>query len=317
MNNNFPKPKRLNKELIYISFAVLVASPSMAQIQHTINGLSDTVSHAITAIDSIRFDTASNHMQLVLQDGATASFLIDSIYTITFATISGSALHTCGADSVHNPALNYGTLSDQDSNVYKTIAIGGSEWMAENLKTARYQNGDAIAELSGEFEWAETNAGAWCMPLGDAGNECPYGKLYNGIAVADSRNICPVNWHIPNELEWNALLLFLDSQSNTACLNCIQSDVAGTLLKSAGTAYWQGQNMLANGYNISGFSALPAGFRGSDGTFSYLGQRGAWWSADIASGSLRISHSAESQSAQIGKFADEPKSGFSVRCVRD
>lgn len=307
----------MNNVLRTFFFALMLYLPSKAQILHHINNLSDTVTYAITEIDSIRFDTASNFMQVVLQEGSIESFFIDSIYNVNFISAAGNAFHTCGADSVHNQELFYGTVSDQDGNIYKTVVISGIEWMAENLKTSSYQNGDALVELQNEFEWAEANTGAWCMPSGDVINACPYGSLYNALAVSDSRNICPVNWHIPNETEWNALLLFFDSQSNTSCINCIQSALAGTMLKSAGTAYWQGQDMVAVGYNISGFSALPGGFRGSDGTFSYIGQRGAWWSADSSSGGLHISHSLDAQSAQTGKFADEPKSGFSVRCVHN
>ena len=121
--------------------------------------------------------------------------------------------HTCGIPNIHNPHKTYGTLIDQEGNEYKTIVIGNQEWMAENLKTSIYSNGDAIQYIENPFtsqidsiaRWTDYNEG-----LGMPSNllDCPCGKLYNKFVVLEERNVCPVGWHLPTYTEWAVLFSF-------------------------------------------------------------------------------------------------------------
>jgi uncharacterized protein (TIGR02145 family) len=190
---------------------------------------------------------------------------------------TGITAHSCGATNVHNPAKTYGTMTDQQGNVYKTIVIGTQEWMAENLKTSIYRNGQPIATNLTNLEWQNTintQIGAWSYSNNDSQYDCPYGKLYNWYAVADPRNVCPTGWHVPTDAEWSVLINYLDPNADGG--NNF-SNIAGGELKSTGLQYWLSPNQ--NATNESGFSGLPAGNRSSDGTFYNIGSYGFWWSS--------------------------------------
>jgi uncharacterized protein (TIGR02145 family) len=224
-------------------------------------------------------------------------------------TTTGTTLHTCGAPNVHNPDLTYGTMTDQEGNAYKTIVIGTQEWMAENLNTSIYRNGDAIATGLDNAAWSSTTSGAWAYYNSDASYVCPYGKLYNWYACVDARGLCPSGWHVPSDGEWTVLTDYLGGGA-----------VAGGKMKSvgtieAGTGLWYAPNSEA--INSSGFSVAPGGLRFNDGEYSDVGYFGYWWSSseyDTFYAWLRDMNSGDGYAVS---YLNGKQNGFSVRCLRD
>lgn len=213
---------------------------------------------------------------------------------------------SCEKDDDNEPSTK-DTITDQDGNVYKTVTIGGQTWMAENLRTTKYNDGTAIPNVTNDDEWKYNNTGAYCNYDYAAGTGyiATYGLLYNWHAV-NTGKLAPKGWHVPTDAEWTELTEYLGGES-----------VAGGKLKETGTTHWNPTNIGAT--NETGFTALPGGTRW--GSFSDIGSRGFWWSATHKGGS-------DAWYRQIYGESPDPYSGlwrgsaydeacFSVRCVRD
>jgi clan AA aspartic protease (TIGR02281 family) len=184
----------------------------------------------------------------------TAPLLLGTAALEGFGTVTvnyQSAVLTLGGASAEPLPLTPSTAKvdptckDADGHIYKTVQIGGQTWMAENLRTTRYQNGEQIFSDQ-SVDWSVAYRGAYCTYGSKASNAPIHGLLYNWFAVNDSRGLCPMGWHIPTEQEWMLLIGYLGGDER-----------AGGPLKS--TSRWMTPNFGAT--NSSGFNALPSGYR--------------------------------------------------------
>jgi uncharacterized protein (TIGR02145 family) len=291
----------------FIIFLTIISFSALAQTKQNINKNTDTISNAINTIDSIRFNGSSTTMEVVLQNGTLESHSISEIINVNF---NSASQHSCGADSVHNSNITYGSMTDQEGNVYKTIVIGDQEWMAENLKTSIYRNGEAIDNVTDSIQWPNLTTAAYCFYNNDSQYECPYGKIYNWYAVADQRNVCPAGWHVPSDVEWSNLINYLDPIADGG--NNL-SNVAGGSLKSAGLQYWIVPNQDAT--NESGFSGLPAG--GRDGAGGFDPNFGGWWSSSQFGAFFAYTRSLFYGFGYAYRNSYGKQHGFSVRCLTD
>lgn len=197
-----------------------------------------------------------------------------------------------------------GGVMDIDGNFYQTIHVAsGQEWMAENLKTCRYANGDSIEHLTNAVNWAGTTQGAWCAYNNNAQQIEVFGKLYNGWAVEDPRNVCPSGWHVPSSAEWDQLHAINGGYS-----------FGGGALKATGITIWLAPNTGAT--NSSGFTALPGGTRLSGGDFQEVYGSGYWWTSSGNSTTLnrRILYYT---SNGVWTGSGSKLEGHSIRCVKD
>jgi len=267
---------------------------------------------------SVRLDVSTTGDTLFVGDG---SFVIIPGISEANSLSTGTTLHTCGAPNIHNPNLTYGTMTDQEGNVYKTIVIGTQEWMAENLNSSIYRNGDAIPTNLDSITWSSTVNGAWSYYLNDPSYACPFGKLYNWYTCVDIRDLCPLGWHIPSDEEWTVLGDFLGG-----------FEFAGSRLKSVGSIE-SGNGIWTNSIydsqtqsnidatNESGFSAIPGGLC-MQSYFGDIGAMGWWWSSSVIQEigfdfplNLYLNYF---DGYFLRSYTDFSRNtGFSVRCLKD
>ncbi|NTW56563.1 MAG: hypothetical protein HGB20_05915 [Chlorobiaceae bacterium] len=187
-------------------------------------------------------------------------------------------------------------------NTAKNIATPASRWSTENLAVDRYRNGDPIPEVEDPEAWSALTTGAWCYYENRNENGVTYGKLYNWYAVYDPRGLAPAGWHVASDAEWTELVTALGGEK-----------AAGARLKSK--VLWKSPVVGAD--NSSGFSALPAGYRSSNGTFSQLGTNAGFWTSTGENSFSAWYRNLFNSYSAVYRTSSSKTQGFSVRCVKD
>lgn len=231
---------------------------------------------------------------------SSTTYYVRAYATNSAGTTYGNQLSfTTSAGIISNP----GAGVTFDGYNYSSIVLGnGQEWMAENLRTTVYANGDPIPNITDNSQWDNLTAGAWVHYNNDIQNEYPYGKLYNWYTAIDSRNVCPISWHVPTVDEWNNLVGYLGSGWQS-----------GGKMKSI--SQWVPPNVGAT--NESGFSGLPAGLHAYS-SFDLLGHHAGWWSSNEENANYAIFYQVNNYDSQtysgpsVSKFY-----GYSIRCLKN
>lgn len=185
---------------------------------------------------------------------------------------------------------------NRDGIIYKAVCIGNQTWMAENL---RY------------------NApGSYCYD-NNTSNCDIYGRLYNwntvmnGAAATNTnpsnvQGICPNGWHVPSDAEWIEMINVLGG-----------TNVAGGKLKA--TTLWNQPNTGAT--NVSGFSALPAGFglENPGIAFTYIGDAAYLCSvSELTPGIYGSGFNLQRDGTAVASVALREQTQYeSCRCVKD
>jgi uncharacterized protein (TIGR02145 family) len=201
-----------------------------------------------------------------------------------------------------------GTVNDVEGNTYITVVIGTQKWMAENLKTTKYNDGTDIPNVTANAEWSSLKTDAYAWYNNDAATyKDAYGALYNWYAVGKG-NLCPTGWHVPSNVEWTTLINYVGGQS-----------IGGNLLKSTRTkpeVHPRWESTTTSVTNATGFSGLPGGYKDSYGSSS-VGFSGYWWSTTPYSTDYAYWRGLSYSGSSVTNTMSLNYNGYSVRCLED
>jgi len=205
-------------------------------------------------------------------------------------------------------------VTDIDGNVYITVKIGTQVWMAENLKTTKYNDGSLIPNVIESDEWKALGTDAYCWANNDEKTNKPlYGALYNWF-VAETEKICPSGWRVPSDEDFINLELTLGLPQDEINIWGWRGTDQGQQMKN--TSGWLPNE---NGNNNSGFTALPGGYRYySTGGFEAIGTVGYFWSStEPMDPSTAFYRRLDGVENRIHRSATLKQAGKSIRCIKD
>jgi uncharacterized protein (TIGR02145 family) len=207
-------------------------------------------------------------------------------------------------------------LRDVDGNVHRIIMTESGVWMAENLKSMKFNDGTPIPYIRDNADWKKTKTPAYGFYKNEVSYTQTYGAIYNWHAV-NTGKLCPVGWHVPTREEWEDLLDYAGGSQ--------KSGDNPAKLKESGTAHWKSPNEGAT--NEIYFTALPAGEISYFYSDAEPGTRTTWWTSsedrlNMEPGTKEVPTNAEIvglsynfHSKTMGTYAKE--SALPVRCKMD
>lgn len=204
--------------------------------------------------------------------------------------------YSCAEETIiSNPddVVNY------SGKTYHTVQIGNQWWLKENLDVGTMINSITVADSMKNNGIIEK----YCYD-NDTANCTTYGGLYQWneamqyVTNEGAKGICPTGWHLPTFTEFETLLTAVNNNGNS--------------LKAVGQGTGGGA-----GTNTSGFSALLAGVRRSNVTFSDLGYFAYFWSSKEREAAGANAFFLGYDGNSIGLAGGNEGYSFSVRCVKD
>lgn len=193
--------------------------------------------------------------------------------------------------------------------VYHPVQIGTQCWLKENLNFGTRINSSQNQTNNGLVEkYCYQNIESNCDMYGGL---YQWDEMMQYVTTPGAKGICPNGWHIPTDGEWCTLTNYLDFTMNCLFTGFSGTD-AGTKMKSS-----TGWSQNGNGTNVSGLTALPAGYLQSYGDFADIGVANYLWSSSYDVSTSSWHYVLVSNSNQVVRASFFRTEGDSVRCIKD
>ncbi len=171
-------------------------------------------------------------------------------------------------------------LVDVDGNLYETVRINNTIWMAENLKVKHDSSGKQLN---------------YFLPDGKSTNVNSFGLLYD---FENACKACPKGWRVPNNKEWETLFDFT------------KRNRAGHYKDNQ---FWEEKENS----NTTNFSVRPAGIGNNQEHPNNFNEKALFWSNSKEEGHFVWTYIFEMGKNNIRRASQHPTYGFSVRCVKE
>jgi uncharacterized protein (TIGR02145 family) len=220
-----------------------------------------------------------------------------------------------GSGTINQLVCGVPIVDTRDGKRYTTILIGAQCWMSQNLNIGMMINGIDNQENNNIIEkYCYDNLESNCDIYGGLyqWNEAMQYSITQGV-----RGICPTGWHLPTDAEWTTLTDFVKNQSLNQCNSnrqYIAKAMAAKILWNASSNNCAiGNDLSLN--NVTGFSALPGGYR--SGLFHDIGLYEHWTNSSEYDTYHVWNRIMDYNSPLVFYSMDNKANGYSVRCVRD
>lgn len=210
-------------------------------------------------------------------------------------------------DKTINSVSMEGAVQDREGNTYRTVKIGNQVWLAENLRSTKFQDGSKVNTAF--------------ITDDDEANLQKYGRLYDWHDVSDERNICPVGWRVASDGDWKELERTIGMPEEELGKKGWrgENDLAITLKESqAETLLKSYDQSVVNKY---GLSIRPSGIKWKNWYFTQ-GMYGEYWTGSEASEkdayNRTFAHSWwNCHKGEIYRTSLSKTYMFAVRCVKN
>ena len=256
----------------------------------------------------------------VITDSKTSDGKGSANFTSNLSGLVKGAVYYVRAYATNSVGTAYGEqiifstqIDDLEGNKYNTAPIGSQVWMAENLKATKYNDNTQIPNVTGTTAWIILTTHAYCWYDNDAVINKPlYGAIYNWYAVKTGK-LCPSGWHVATDADYGTMEVSLGMPQAEASEWEWRGTDQGKQMKST-TGWSTGEN----GTNISGFSALPGGYRFyQNGAFNGINILGYWWTNTEADATTGYYRRLDGNNNGVYRASAPKNAGKSVRCVKD
>jgi uncharacterized protein (TIGR02145 family) len=248
----------------------------------------------------VSLNTGTGNYEFDPFGASPGNYLVTYSFTNTFGC---QAVTTPVSITVANNFFNCGgDLTDiRDGKKYKTAMLSGRCWMRENLNY-----GSTLSSPSGPVQTDNCLFEKYCSP--DDVGCTKFGGMYQWDEMMDytvtpgSKGICPPEWHVPAEAEWQSLIDNVLTGVGAPVANAL----AGSTLKDA----------VVTG----SFYALLCGMDYNNNYWAFTNGSNTgthFWTSTAYNATHALARGLNVYTPSVSRYPGSRGNAFSLRCVKD